>query len=139
MFKNILLGVDGSAHALKAARLAGNMARTVKANLRVVAAFDPVPSYLGDSSLEEAIAARVQAAEAILKEALEAVGEMPAPVATEILEGPAAEAILSAAQTHGSDLIIVGSRGRGQLATLLLGSQSNKIIQHAHCPVLVVR
>lgn len=139
MFKNILLGVDGSAHALKAARLAGNMARVMKANLRVVAAFDPVPSYLGDSSLEEAIAARVQAAEAILKEALEAVGDMPAPVATEILEGPAAEAILSVAQTHSSDLIIVGSRGHGQLASLLLGSQSNKIIQHAHCPVLVVR
>lgn len=139
MFKNILLGVDGSAHALKAARLAGNMARAMKADLRVVVAFDPVPSYLGNSNLEEAIAARVQAAEAILKEALEAVGETPAPVATEILEGPPAEAILAVAETRGNDLIIVGSRGHGRLASLLLGSQSNKIIQHAHCPVLVVR
>ncbi len=139
MFKNILLGVDGSVHALKAARLAGELARSLDADLRVVVAFEPVPSYLGDSNLEQVISARIRQAESILAEALQEIGEIPRPPATEILEGSPAEAILAVAETRGNDLIVVGSRGQGRLSTLLLGSQSDKIIQHAHCPVLVVR
>ncbi len=148
MFKNILLGVDGSAHALRAARLAGDLeVRTLLADLtlpqdarlRVVVAFDPVPSYLGEPNLQNAITARMQEAEAILKDALQAVGETPQETLTEVLEGSAAEAILKMADLYSHDLIVVGSRGRGQLANLLLGSQTNKIIQHARCPVLVVR
>lgn len=139
MFKNILLGVDGSAHALRAARLAGELARAMQADLHVVVAFDPIPSYLGEPNLQHAITARMQEAEAILNDALKEIGEAPNPVATEILEGSPAEAILAVARTRGNDLIVLGSRGRGQLASLLLGSQSNKVIQFAECPVLVVR
>jgi nucleotide-binding universal stress UspA family protein len=139
MFQNILLGVDGSVHALKAARLAGELVRTMQADLRVVVAFDPIPAYLGEPNLQHAISARMEEAEVILNEALAAVGETPRQAATEVLEGSAAEAILSVAKTRRNDLIVIGSRGRGQLAALLLGSQSNKVIQHADCPVLVVR
>lgn len=139
MFKNILLGVDGSAHALKAAKLAGELARTMQANLRIVAAYDPVPTYLGEPNLLDTIVARQKHADEVLDAALKEVGPTPNEVKTEMLEGSAAEVIIEVANTRQVDLIVVGSRGLGQLAGLLLGSQSQKIIQHAPCPVLVVR
>jgi nucleotide-binding universal stress UspA family protein len=58
---------------------------------------------------------------------------------TEVLEGSAAEAILEVASTRKSDLIVMGSRGLGTLSGLLLGSQSQKVVQHANCPVLIVK
>lgn len=139
MFKNILLGVDGSAHALKAAQVAGEMVRAMQADLRVVVAYDPIPPYLGEPNLQDTIAARQQHAKEILEAALQAIGQTPTEIKTEMLEGSAAEAILEVAHIRKVDLIIVGSRGLGKLTGLLLGSQSQKVIQHAPCPVLVVR
>lgn len=139
MFKNILLAVDGSEHALRAAKVAGELARTLGANLRVVTVFDPVPTYLGEPMLQQAMSERISRAEAVLQEALQAVGDIPGELKTEVLEGPPAEAILHVEQTRHNDLIIMGTRGRGRLTGLLLGSQSQKVVAHAHCPVLLVR
>lgn len=140
MFNHILLGVDGSEHALRAARTAGDLARNMESKIiRVVVAFDPIPPYLGEPNLQAAITARMKEAETILKKALEAVGETPGEVHTEILEGSPAEAILDVAKTREVDLIVMGSRGIGRLKGLLIGSQSQKVVQHALCPVLIVR
>ena len=140
MFKHILLAVDGSEHALHAAKTAGDLARNMDTEiLRVVVAFEPVPPYLGEPNMQAAISARMNEAEAILKKALDAVGKIPGKVHTEILEGPPAEAILDVAETRKSDLIVMGSRGLGPLAGALLGSQSQKVVRHAACPVLIVR
>jgi nucleotide-binding universal stress UspA family protein len=140
MFEKILLAVDGSEHGLRAARLAGDLARTVKASeLRIVVAYDPIPPYLGEPNLQQAIDARLDEANAILQAASQAVGEVPASLRTELIEGPAAEAIIKVATTHQSDVIVMGSRGRSALAGLVLGSTSQKVVSHAPCPVLVVR
>jgi len=140
MFKHILLAVNGSEHALHAAKTAGDLARNMDSEiLRVVVAFEPVPPYLGEPNMQAAISARMNEAEAILKKALDAVGKIPGKVHTEILEGPPAEAILDVAETRKSDLIVMGSRGLGPLAGALLGSQSQKVVRHAACPVLIVR
>jgi nucleotide-binding universal stress UspA family protein len=140
MYNHILLGVDGSENALHAAKTAGDLARNMKSeNLRIVVAFEPVPPYLGEPNLQAAISARLKQAEEILEKALEIVGKIPGEVHTEILEGSPAEAILDVANTRKSDLIVMGSRGLGRLAGALLGSQSQKVVQHAPCPVLIVR
>jgi len=140
MYNHILLGVDGSENALHAAKTAGDLARNMKSeNLRIVVAFEPVPPYLGEPILQAAISARLKQAEEILEKALEIVGKIPGEVHTEILEGSPAEAILDVANTRKSDLIVMGSRGLGRLAGALLGSQSQKVVQHAPCPVLIVR
>lgn len=139
MFTNILLGVDGSEHALKAAKLAGDLAREMHADLWVVVSFDPVPAYLGQPNLDDAITARMQHAEQILQPALEAIGETGTTLKTEILKGPPAEAILSVAEVRGVDLIIMGTRGLGRLKGLVIGSQSQKVVANANCPVLLVR
>ncbi|MFH1635561.1 MAG: universal stress protein [Chloroflexota bacterium] len=67
------------------------------------------------------------------------MGDIPGELKTEVLEGPPAEAILNVADTRGNDLIVMGTRGRGRLSGLLLGSQSQKVVAHAHCPVLLIR
>ena len=140
MFEHILLGVDGSEHALHAAQKAAELARTVNSKiLRIVIAYEPVPSYLGEPNMQTAISARMKEAETILEKAMEAVGKIPGEVHTEILEGPPAEAILDVANTRKSDLIVMGSRGLGPLRGAMLGSQSQKVVQHAPCPVLIVR
>lgn len=140
MYANILLGVDGSKNALHAAKMAGNLARNMKSEiLRIVVAFEPVPPYLGEPNLQTAISARMKEADEILKKAIEIVGEIPGEVHTEVLEGSPAEAILDVARTRKSDLVVMGSRGLGRLAGALLGSQSQKVVQHAPCPVLIVR
>ena len=140
MFNHILLGVDGSEHSSHAAETAAELARSMKSNiLRIVVAYDPVPSYLGEPNMQTAISARMEEAEMILKKAMDAVGKIPGEIHTEILEGPPAEAILDVANTRASDLIVMGSRGLGRLSGALLGSQSQKVVQHAPCPVLIVR
>ena len=140
MFNTILLGVDGSTHALKAAALAGEMARVYAVKtLWVVTCFAPVPTYLGTPFLETSIAERMSEAEKILQPALHEVGEIPGSIRTEILEGSPAEAILSVGDSRGVELIVMGTRGLGSLSGLLLGSQSQKVIAHAKCPVLLTR
>jgi len=140
MFKNILLAVDGSEHALHAAKNAADLARSMNSEiLRIVIAYEPVPSYLGEPNMQTAISARMKEAENILQKALDVIGEIPGEIHKEILEGPAAEAILDVSNTRKSDLIVMGSRGLGRLAGALLGSQSQKVVRHATCPVLIVR
>ena len=60
-------------------------------------------------------------------------------VEDDLLEGPAAEAILSVAKIRKADLIILGTRGMGSLKGLMVGSVSSKVMHHAPCPVLIVR
>jgi nucleotide-binding universal stress UspA family protein len=140
MFQKILLGVDGSEHGLNAARVAGDIARQLNAQfLRIVVAYDPIPPYLGEPNLQRAIDERLLQANAILEEAVKAIGDAPAELHTELIEGSAAEAIIDVAVTRGSELIVMGSRGLGRIAGAVLGSTSQKVVAHAPCPVLIVR
>jgi nucleotide-binding universal stress UspA family protein len=140
MFNRILLAVDGSEHAVHAAKVAAELAHRMKsAELRIVTAYDPIPPYLGEPNLQVAIDARLIEAQEILKRAVELVGDSNVDVHTELIEGNPAEAIIEVAQTRNSDVIVMGSRGLGRLAGLLLGSTSQKVVSHAPCPVLIVR
>ncbi len=140
MFDRILLAVDGSEHALHAARTAAELARTMKpSEFRIVVSYDTIPMYLGEPNMQYAIDGRKSDAEEILNTAVKEVGSIPCEIHTEIIEGDSAEAIIDVAITRGSDVIVMGSRGLGRLAGLLLGSTSQKVVAHAPCPVLIVR
>jgi nucleotide-binding universal stress UspA family protein len=139
MFERILLAVDGSEYGYKAAKVAADLARCMKAELRILVVYDPIPPYLGEPNLQNVINARLGEAQEILDKAVEAVGDLPTEIHTEIVEGNSAEVIISVAKTRESDLIVMGSRGLGRLAGLVLGSTSQKVVSHAPCPVLIVR
>ena len=140
MFERILLAVDGSEHALHATKKAAELARVMKPKeLRVVVVYDPIPIYLGEPNMQIAITSRKGEAESILEKAVAEIGEVPCEVHSGILEGNPAEAIIEVATNRKSDLIVMGSRGLGRLAGLVLGSTSQKVVAHAPCPVLIVR
>jgi nucleotide-binding universal stress UspA family protein len=139
MFENILLAVDGSDHSLKAAKLAGDLARLSGGKLRVLTAYDDVPSYLGEPNLSQAIAKRTEKAEVLLNGATKEIGDIPGGCETDILSGDPAESILRVVDTFKIDLIIMGTRGQGDIKSLLLGSQSHKVVSAAPCPVMLVR
>lgn len=140
MFERILLAVDGSGHSYKAAQFAADLARAMNSErLRIVVAYDRIPPFLGEPNLQQAINARLSEAQDVLQKAVETVGSVPAEVHTELIEGDAAESIIDVATTRNSDVIVMGSRGLGRLAGLVLGSTSQKVVGHAPCPVLIVR
>jgi nucleotide-binding universal stress UspA family protein len=140
MFDKILLAVDGSEHALHAARKAAELARIMKpSEFRIVVSYDTIPLYLGEPNMQLAIDSRKMEAEEILSRAVKEVGDIPCEIRKELIEGDAAEAIIDVAVTRGSDIIVMGSRGLGRMAGLLLGSTSQKVVAHAPCPVLIVR
>ena len=140
MFQNIVLAVDGSEHALRAARQAGELARALHSeHLWVVVVYDPIPVYLGEPNLQNAVTSRLKEADQVLQVAIAAVGQITGKIRKEVLEGSPAEEIINVANVRKSDLIVMGSRGLGKLAGLLLGSQSQKVVSHAPCPVLIVR
>ncbi len=140
MFNHILLAVDGSEHSLNAAQTASQLARSMNsADLRIVVVYDSVPPLLGNPDFQVILNARLDETERILQNTVKMVGEIPARVHTETIAGDPAESIIKIAEAHSCDLIVMGSRGLGRLAGLVLGSTSQKVVSHAPCPVLIVR
>ena len=138
MFKNILLAVDGSEHATRAASVAGDIARVCGADLLMMTVYPELSDYLGQPNFDQAIAERILKADNLLQDSAKIVGQITGKMTTTKLEGPAADAILTMAESRKVDLIIMGSRGLGSLRSLLLGSQSQKVVSHAKCPVMLV-
>lgn len=137
MFRKILVAVDGSEQADAALRVAIDLAQHYRVSLCLLHAFPHVSDMLGAPQYEHLLAARSIMGETVLHGALSQVGEA-VPVDTQLIEGPPAQAILRVALEDGCDLIVLGSRGRGQISGLLLGSVSSVVAQRAHCPVLIV-
>lgn len=138
MFERILLAVDGSENSLRAAQEAGDLARAMKSDVRILVAFGSIPSYLGEPNLERVIEAHMKESQSIVQKAQDALGKIPGEVHTEIIEGSPAEAIINVAKTRSSTVIVMGSRGLSSIAELVLGSTSHKVVSHAPCPVLIV-
>jgi nucleotide-binding universal stress UspA family protein len=141
----IIVGVDGSAESIEALRWALEEGRLRKTPVRAVhvwqyplmmstgdpffgPGFDPLP--VEPSEFRALAESRLAAAVA---EAAPADGS----VEQELLEGNAAEALIDAAK--GAELLVVGSRGHGGFAGLLLGSVSHACAQHAQSPVVIIR
>lgn len=138
MFNSILLAYDGSEHSRRAAQIASQLARQQpRPGLWAVVVADPIPE-LGEPHFSHLIAKRKTAAQLTVNEAKQLIGD-DVEVRQEILFGSAAESVITVAETRNCDLIVIGSRGLGPLRTLLLGSQAQKVISMAPCPVLVVK
>ena len=56
-----------------------------------------------------------------------------------VWEGEPGEAIVAAAESENADMIVVGSHGRSGVSRFLIGSVSDYVVRHAHCPVMVIR
>jgi nucleotide-binding universal stress UspA family protein len=139
VFKRILLATDGSPDAGQALEYARGLALRDNAQVFVVHAFEPVPGYLGDPWRDRAAARHVSAGQEVADKAARDLREAGIDVIVEVLEGPPADAILKVAHVRECDLIVMGSRGFGSLASLLLGSVSHRVLAHVRVPVMIVR
>ncbi len=139
MFTKVLLATDGSPSAAEAARYAGQLAQLTGAQVIVLHAYPRVPAFLGEPNFSQLIHDNLEEADRIVAPVVEQLVGAGVDASAEILEGPPAEAILAVAEHSGCDLVVLGTRGYGQLAGMLLGSVSQKVLANATTPVLVVR
>ena len=138
MYRNILVAIDGSPSAVAALDEAIQLARrdgarlvliSVAAPLRWRLSAPPYAPYPSEDELERAARAVANRAEALVA--------ADVPVCTVVRSGPAAAAIVARAEEGGHDLVVVGSRGRGFLRALVLGSVSREVAARSPVPVLV--
>lgn len=139
--KRILVGVDGSEASVKAAQLAAEIA--IRFGARVTLAY-VVPRLLLPPDAYGLTVADVEQehrvfGEKLLAHALTRLGESGVQVDTVVLTGPPAEGLAESAQATDVDLVVVGSRGRGAVARMLLGSVTDRLVHICPKPVLVVR
>ncbi|MBO4143101.1 universal stress protein [Micromonospora tulbaghiae] len=133
----VVAGSDGSESALRALGFAVERAAQRDVPLRVLRAWEPpgdrwVPPGFDP---EQVAASERAAAEAELAPWRESFPDVP--VEIEAVPGSASALLVEASRS--AQLVVVGSRGRGGLRGMLLGSVSQQLIQHSHCPVAVVR
>ena len=144
MFKHILAPVDGSVTSITALDKAIGLAQAFGSALTVVYVIDPYPftgvgadfSY-GQAQYLEAATAEAHDAIRAARAAIEAAGVK---VDTRVVEAHAPwRGILETATELGSDIVVMGSHGRRGLEKLVLGSVAQRVLSHAHIPVMVVR
>ena len=137
MTKRVVVGVDGSDDAREALRFAFAEAQLRDCQLFVLHAFDSPWTYW-DAAVPISIdRVEEQQKELLAREIERVCGPEPAvSIQSEITNDLPARALID--KSKDAELIVVGSRGRGGFTGLMLGSVSQQVVHHAHCPVVVV-
>jgi nucleotide-binding universal stress UspA family protein len=142
---SILLATDGSDEAARATEAATELSKETGSEVHVVYVL-PTPAQLighhlySDEIRESLIGGAERDAETFLKEQAEKISSNGGKVAeTHLRSGDPDKEILRTAEALGVGLIVIGSRGLGAISRALMGSVSDSVVKHAHCPVFVVR
>jgi nucleotide-binding universal stress UspA family protein len=138
--KPVVVGVDGSEESLRAVEWAALEARRHSAPVRIVSAPAPVPRLHAPSASPEEIACALRGIAARALDAAITRSEEVAPglsLTTGLLSGPPALAV--AESGVGASMLVVGARGAGGFAAMVLGSVSRYVASRAPSPVVVVR
>jgi nucleotide-binding universal stress UspA family protein len=138
----IIVGVDGSGHSQRALEWAAKEAALRKAALTVLTVNQAVAGFWGGTlsyAQDPEFTERArEAAQAETDKVLAGLsGSRPPSVTVKAVTGIPAEELINA--SRDADMIVVGSRGAGGFARMVMGSVSSQVAQHAHCPVLIIR
>lgn len=147
MFETIVVAVDGSVHAAKAAEVAIDMARRYGARLLALSVYRHVSQLESTHSLvrgrytptppDASLSALSRAA---VEWVAERAGEQGlAAVETKVMRGPVARSIVDFAKQRNADAIVLGSRGLGDVTGMLLGSVSHKVNSLSECTCITVK
>lgn len=144
----ILVPIDESSEAAKAAEYAANLAKDVGADVLLITVVT-VPRFVtplleGAQSYavtKDLLEDEVKYAEGFLKPIAKRISESGVKTDSKIVktETSVVNAICNTAEDEKADLIVMGTTGMTGLKRILLGSVSNGVTTYAHCPVLVVR
>ncbi len=142
MIGHILVAIDGSEHSRRAARFAHDLAQQTGARITLLYVLEPprvLPIGFMDSAAFTTPHTDPKDIEAVRRLLDQVAADLPkAQVEKQVELGPPADTIVTVAQRLGVDLLVVGSRGLSLGGKWLLGSVSDRVVQHAGRPVTVV-
>lgn len=139
--EKILVATDGSKNSERAILEAKKYGECVVGEVTILTVMKPIAiTYYGNISLSKIDNENIERSkQEILRKALEAFEDYPDGVSTKLRKGNPADEILEEAEEGAYDLIIIGSRGLGTFTRTILGSVSNKVLNHADTNVLIVK
>jgi nucleotide-binding universal stress UspA family protein len=137
----IIVGVDGSGHSQRALVWAIHEAAIRHTPLTVLTVHQAVVGYFGDTvATPEDLTLTEQIQAAVTVEADKVLagldGPHPESVTVKAVHGFPVEELIEA--SNEADMVVLGSRGAGGFTRMLLGSTAGQVVQHAHCPVLII-
>lgn len=145
MFHTILVPIDGSEHSRVALCVACKLARQEDGRLILLHIPEALPHEpllvwgIGAVPLESTMEKRDEVGQTLLDHAIEEARALGIEQAKPVLaRGDPSQTILAAAEEHGVDTIVMGSRGLGDLKGLVVGSVSHKVSHGADCRVITV-
>jgi nucleotide-binding universal stress UspA family protein len=134
----ILLATDGSEEAHLAATTAVDLASRTGSELHVVHVGELQPTFLAQTELEPAHLER-EARELLDEQVRRVEGAGGTVEEAHLRLGRADEEIVELAHSMDAGMVVMGSRGHGRIRRALMGSVSDSVVRHAHCPVTIVR
>jgi nucleotide-binding universal stress UspA family protein len=141
MFRNVLVAIDGSPDSDQALAQAIDLAESEHSRLTLFSAFviPPAGAYIGGGGEVAAILVRdaETETETILRTAAQRVPDQVL-LGTVLSSEPVRQALIHQIETGAHDLVVMGSRGRGAVRSVLLGSVSHYVLHHSPVPVLIV-
>ncbi len=137
--KKILAAVDGSEYSASVLDKSIEFAKLFDGTIILVHCHKKIPTAIGQHYREDVISHIISDAEKVVNMYLPIIKDAGVSVEERIMEEPAGLAISEIARIEKCDLIIMGSRGLTNLASLIVGSVTNRVLQTAPCSVLVVR
>ena len=137
----IIVGVDGSGDSQRALEWAMKEAAIRHTPLIVLTVHQAIAGYWGGMAVYPDDPAQTEQARTAAQAETDKVlagldGPRPESVTVKAMHGYPVEELINAGQD--ADMIVLGSRGAGGFTRLLLGSTAGQVVQHAHCPVLIV-
>ncbi len=151
LIKKILVALDGSIYSEKVAKYGGDLALRYDAEITLIHVVEPptimmpvggmeTSMPMAEIELTNRLVEEIESkAKSFLNENKKILESKGLDVKILIEKGNISNTILTIAEENNYDLIIVGSRGHGDIKRFFLGSVSDKISKHAHCPVLILR
>lgn len=138
----ILVAIDFSDPTDKILRVARKLAKSMEASMWLVHVAEPEPDFVGYEAgpdvVRDQVARRFREEHRVLQGQADALRADGIEAKAMLVQGATVETLLDMREKQGSDLIVVGSHGRGMVAEMLLGSVSQGLIRAAACPVTVV-
>ena len=137
--QKILTAIDGSEYSQLIVNKAVEQAILLGGKIILVHCHRRFSAIESHAYLEEEMARIINQAEKMVSPFLQQIKKAKIPVESRIMEEPAGAVISDIARIEQCDLIVLGSRGLTNLASLIVGSVTNRVLQTAPCSVLVVR
>lgn len=141
-----LVAFDGSPHSKQALEWAIDLSRSTNGSFVVVYVFEPLNIMSiydakggSDKTMRDAVEELKEKGQETLEEAKAICAKHGISVQTELLRGNIAESIIKYAREQQIDLIIAGTKGRGEIEELLMGSVTRNLVSLSRIPVLVVK